>query len=81
MEPQLATVDMYFLRFVLHDRSEKYTAKILRNLVSALKLGTLIAIMSVIFPAPNTDPKNLGGFVNEPVESCNVYLGGYSSYC
>lgn len=51
---------MYFLRFVLHDGSEKYAAKILRNLVSALKLGAPVAIMPVILPAPNTSPK-IGG--------------------
>lgn len=79
MESQLVTTDMYFLRFVLHDGSEKYAAKILRNLVSALKLGTPVAIMPVILPAPNTSPKNLGGFMNEPVESCNVYRGGHSA--
>ena len=57
MEPQRLMADVYVLRFVLHDWSDKYAAQILRNLLPALRPGARIAIMENILPEPNVMPK------------------------
>ena len=49
--------DVYLLRFILHDYSDKYSAKILQNIISAMKPGSKIVVMDGIMPQTGTIPK------------------------
>ena len=44
--------DIYFLRWILHDWSDKYCLQILRNLIPALKPGARILINEMCIPWP-----------------------------
>lgn len=44
--------DVYFLRSTLHDWSDKYCVKILRNIIPALKDGSKVIINEVCLPGP-----------------------------
>jgi hypothetical protein len=44
--------EIYFLRWVLHDWSDKYALKILRNLIPALKKGARIVLNEAVLPPP-----------------------------
>lgn len=44
--------DVYLLRWILHDWSDKYSIKILRALVPALKKGSRVIINDVCIPEP-----------------------------
>ncbi|EPE28293.1 S-adenosyl-L-methionine-dependent methyltransferase [Glarea lozoyensis ATCC 20868] len=46
--------DVYLLRHVLHDWSDKYAAKILGNLVPSLRTGARICVMDMCLPAPGS---------------------------
>ncbi|KAI5920332.1 S-adenosyl-L-methionine-dependent methyltransferase [Camillea tinctor] len=46
--------DVYFLRWVLHNWSDKYCILILRALVPALKCGAKIIIQETLMPEPGT---------------------------
>lgn len=48
--------DVYFLRWILHNWSDKYCILILRALVPALKRGVKIIIQETLMPEPNTVP-------------------------
>ena len=49
--------DVYLFRMVLHDWSDKYCVRILRNLIPALKQGTKILINDFCLPDPGTVSK------------------------
>lgn len=44
--------DVYFLRSTLHDWSDKYCVKVLRNIVSVMKNGSRVIINEVCMPEP-----------------------------
>jgi hypothetical protein len=44
--------DIYFMRWILHDWSDKYALKILRNLIPALKNGARIIVNESVLPEP-----------------------------
>jgi hypothetical protein len=44
--------DIYLLRWILHDWSDKYCIKILQNLIPALRKGTKIVINDICIPEP-----------------------------
>ena len=44
--------DIYLLRWILHDWSDKYCVKILQNLAPALKRGAKILINDICIPQP-----------------------------
>ncbi|KAE8382378.1 S-adenosyl-L-methionine-dependent methyltransferase [Aspergillus bertholletiae] len=44
--------DIYLLRWILHDWSDKYCVKILRNLTPALKKGARVIVNDVCIPEP-----------------------------
>ncbi|KAF2728965.1 S-adenosyl-L-methionine-dependent methyltransferase [Polyplosphaeria fusca] len=48
--------DVYLMRWVLHDFSDACAIKILRTIVPALKKGSRVMIMDLIFPEPGTLP-------------------------
>ena len=56
-EPQpVKDADVYFMRSVLHDWSDKYAVKILSNIVPALKPGAKVILNEVCLPEPNLLP-------------------------
>lgn len=55
-EQIVKNADVYFLRSILHDWSDKYAIQILGNLIPALKNGTKIIVNEVCLPEPNTIP-------------------------
>ncbi|OGM41087.1 O-methyltransferase [Aspergillus bombycis] len=44
--------DVYLLRWILHDWSDKYCVKILQNLVPALKKGARVVVNDICIPEP-----------------------------
>ena len=60
--PEIAKgAHVYLFCRVFHNRSDKYSIKILRNLVPALKNGARILISHVCVPAPNSLSSALEG--------------------
>ncbi|KAK4942802.1 hypothetical protein LTR10_017562 [Elasticomyces elasticus] len=54
-EPQpIRNADVYLLRFICHDYSDKYAAKILANIVSAMGPKSKILIVDGVLPPPGT---------------------------
>ena len=58
-EQPIKGADVYFMRQILHDYSDKYAAKILENLMPALKDGTRIVLMDGVMPEPGILPKTV----------------------
>lgn len=54
--PQNITADVYYLRWVMHNWSDKYCVLILRALIPALKPGARIVIQDTCMPQPHTIP-------------------------
>lgn len=48
--------DVYLLRWILHNWSDKYGIQILRSLIPALKAGARVLIMEILMPEPGTIP-------------------------
>lgn len=46
--------DIYFFRCVFHNWSDKYSVKILQNLIPALKPGAKVLVNDLVMPEPNT---------------------------
>ena len=53
-EQPVKGADVYLIRWVLHNWSDKYCLRILRNLIPALKNGARIVIQDNCLPEPNT---------------------------
>ena len=51
-EQVIKGADVYFLRWVFHDWSDKYCIKILRSLIPALKDGSRIILAELVVPEP-----------------------------
>lgn len=51
-EQIVKNADVYFMRFILHDWSDKYAIKILKCLVPALKKGSRVLAQEHVLPAP-----------------------------
>ena len=56
-EQPIKDADVYILRFILHDWSDKYASRILQALVPALKVGARVLIVEHIAPDPGTTSK------------------------
>ncbi|RYP60843.1 hypothetical protein DL771_010354 [Monosporascus sp. 5C6A] len=52
MEQPVRGADVYFFRWILHNWSDKYCIKILRNLIPALKTGAKIVLNDNVLPKP-----------------------------
>ncbi|OBT82087.1 hypothetical protein VE02_09644 [Pseudogymnoascus sp. 03VT05] len=50
--PQTTKADVYFLRHVLHDYSDPYAIKILKNLLPVLVPGNRIILCEIVLPPP-----------------------------
>jgi hypothetical protein len=46
---------VYFFRWILHNQSDKYAIKLLRNLVPGLKKGSKIVINDHCLPEPGQE--------------------------
>lgn len=46
--------DVYFLRSILHDWSDKYAVAIIKNIIPALKPGGRVIVNEVVLPEPNS---------------------------
>ncbi|KAL8872926.1 MAG: hypothetical protein Q9174_001529 [Haloplaca sp. 1 TL-2023] len=57
MEQPIKDADVYVLRWILHDWSDKYAMQILQRLTPALKVGARVLILEQVLPAPNTISK------------------------
>lgn len=49
--------DVYFLRWILHNWSDKYSVRILQNLIPALKPGARIVLNENVLPPPGVLPR------------------------
>ena len=56
-EQTVKDADVYFLRSILHDWSDKYAIKILKNLIPALKDRAIVIVNEVCLPEPNLLPQ------------------------
>ncbi|KAL9119451.1 MAG: hypothetical protein Q9187_003998, partial [Circinaria calcarea] len=52
LEQPVKDVDVYFLRWILHDWSDKKAISILKNLIPALKHGANIILQEFVIPEP-----------------------------
>ncbi|KAF2501388.1 putative O-methyltransferase [Lophium mytilinum] len=59
-EPQPVVAEVYFLKHVLHDWSDKYAIKVLRQLVPVLKAGSRVILMECIVPPRGAVPDSIG---------------------
>ncbi|KAF2735515.1 S-adenosyl-L-methionine-dependent methyltransferase [Polyplosphaeria fusca] len=66
--PQRITADVYYLRSILHNWSDKYCIKILQNLVPALKNGSRIIIHERVLP----DVDQLAGVDAKPAINLDI---------
>ena len=48
--------DVYFMRAIMHDYSDMYSAKILQNIIPAMEPNSRIIISDIIMPPPGTIP-------------------------
>jgi hypothetical protein len=48
--------DVYLLRWILHNWSDKYASAIFKSIIPALKQGARILIMEIILPEPGAVP-------------------------
>ncbi|ROV96535.1 hypothetical protein VMCG_07778 [Cytospora schulzeri] len=53
--------DVYFFRWIVHNWSDKYSIKILRSLIPALKTGAKIIVSDAVLPGPGEIPKGMAG--------------------
>ena len=51
---QPVSADVYLLRWILHDWSDKYSVRILKSLVPAMKHGAKVVVVEVCLPEPGT---------------------------
>lgn len=56
-EQPIKNADVYILRWILHDWSDKYASRILQALVPALKTGARILVVEQVMPDPGTISK------------------------
>lgn len=62
-QPQPISADVYFLRMIMHDYSDKYCIKILRPLVHSLKPGGRLLIMDSVLPPVGGAPAPIERFL------------------
>ena len=51
-EQPVVGADVYFFQYILHDWSDQYAVKILRNLIPALKKGSRVLVSELCLPPP-----------------------------
>ncbi|KAF2814831.1 putative O-methyltransferase [Mytilinidion resinicola] len=63
-EPQPVVAEVYFLKHVCHDWSDKYVVKILKQIVPVMKTGSRVILMEFIVPARGAVPDSVGRFIS-----------------
>ena len=53
-EQPVKNADVYLFRWILHNWSDLYFIRILRNLIPALKKGAVILVNDFVLPEPGT---------------------------
>lgn len=53
-EQPVKGANVYFFRWIFHNWSDLYCIRILRNLIPALKTGTVVLINDFVLPEPGT---------------------------
>ncbi|KAI0020758.1 S-adenosyl-L-methionine-dependent methyltransferase [Xylariomycetidae sp. FL0641] len=66
----VANADVYFLRHILHNWSDKYCLRILRSLIPALKRGAKIVVNDTILP----DPGSLSNWKETKIRSTDLTM-------
>lgn len=56
---QPVEADIYFLRWIFHNWSDKYCIKILRALIPSLKPGAKVIVSEAVMPGPAAIPRGL----------------------
>ena len=67
--------DIYLLRWILHDWSDKYSVAILRNLIPALKRGAKVLVNDVCIP----EPGQLGIAVDRKLRVMDVSMKAFNN--
>ena len=62
-KPQPVEADVYFIRMIMHDYSDKYCIQILRPIVDVLKPGARILIMDAVLPPVGGAPAPIERFL------------------
>ena len=76
--PEVAkAADVYLFCRVFHNWSDKYSIKILRNLVPALKYGARILISDICLPEPHTLPYNLERKMRSVSNPLQTFAGAF----
>ncbi|KAL8856172.1 MAG: hypothetical protein Q9178_007210 [Gyalolechia marmorata] len=57
-EQPIKGADIYLLRWILHDWSDKYAARILQALIPALKPGSKVLVLEQVLPVPGEVSKH-----------------------
>lgn len=57
--PQPVTAEIYFLRWIFHNWSDKYCVKILQALIPALRPGAKVIISEAVMPGPGSVPRSM----------------------
>lgn len=69
-EEQPIIADVYLLRWILHDWSDRYAIKILRALILALKNGAKVVLNEFVLPPPGV----ASAFLSRSMRSVNSWL-------
>lgn len=67
--------DVYFLRWILHDWSDKYSVTILRALIPALKQGAKVIINDVCIP----EPRQLGIAADSKLRVMDISMKAFNN--
>lgn len=61
--PQPVVAEIYFLRWIFHNWSDKYCVKILQALIPALRPGAKVIISEAVMPGPEGMPKSMESII------------------
>ena len=72
-EQPIKDANIYILRWILHDWSDAYAARVVRQLIPALRLGAKLLVLEQVLPAPgevSTYQEKSYRFAHTPQSSC-----------
>ena len=75
-EQPVKDADVYLFRWIFHNWSDRYSVKILRNLIPALKKGAMIVINDNVLPEPGA----LGWWQEEMIRYAILEPSHFLSY-
>jgi 6-hydroxytryprostatin B O-methyltransferase len=74
------SADVYFLRHIIHDWSDSYASKILRNIASVMKPTAKIVVMDIVVPQKGVLPwhtDRMIRYVDSPLRASRVKGGNF----